>query len=235
MRLEDLIRSGHAGMPAGEGPSDAFGRGPGAHLTGRTCFGIRRRLRGQGAVAEFMAGAASVFATLPMVFFGESGFGEAHELIEDGELKLQLDGVDHGFDRCFAHVIVGEFQANEDDVHADADAVDQEKLQHHFTRHAVVDGSQQPDGRHDIDCRDGEFLNAKAEKLDAFHDVELGCPILRLWRVTPIRKDDCRDMQGAGIKNDHPEHDSKRSLVADDKVKARVEHKGLPRNHCNPS
>ena len=128
MRLEDLVGSGHADVPAGEGPSDVFGGGPVADLAGRGGFRVRRRLRGEGAVAEFVAGVGGLVATLPVIFLGEAGFGEAHELVEDGEFKLELDGVDHGFDGCFADVVICEFQSDEDNVHADAYAVDQQEL-----------------------------------------------------------------------------------------------------------
>ena len=137
MRLEDLIRPGHADVPAGEGTSDTFGGGPVAGFARRSGFGIRCRLRGESAVAELVAG--GLFAALPLVFLRETGLGEAHELVQHGEFKLELDGVDHGFDRRFADIIVGEFKADEDDVHADTDAVDQEQLEHYLSCHAVVD------------------------------------------------------------------------------------------------
>ncbi len=122
MRLEDLIGPSHADASAGEGPSQPFGGGPVADFTGWTCFGIRYRLRGESAVTEFVAG--GLFAALPLVLFRESGLGKAHELIEHGEFELELDGVDHRFDRRFADIVIREFQADEDDVHADTDAID---------------------------------------------------------------------------------------------------------------
>ena len=231
--FEDLVGPGDAdAATAGEGAAEALGGGPVADLARRRGFGVRVGLGGEGAVAEFVA---ALLAALPVVFFREAGFGEAHELVEDGEFELELDGVDHGFDGGFADVVIGELQPDEDDVHTDADAVDQEELQHDFPRHAVVDGPQESDGRGDVDGGDDEFLHAKARELDAFHDVELGCPVIRHGRVAPVRKDDCWDVQGAGVKDDHEKHDSKSALVADDEVKARVEHERLPRHHCHPS
>ena len=99
----------------------------------------------------------------------------------------------------------------------------------------MVDWSQESDGWHDVYGGDDKLLNAEACKLDAFHDVEFGRPIVGHGRVAPVRKDDRWDVQGAGIKDDHAEHISKSPLIADHEMKARVEHKGLPRNHCNPS
>ena len=91
----------------------------------------------------------------------------------------------------------------------------------------MVDRSQQPDGRGDVDGRDDKLLNAEAHKLDAFHNVELGGPIGSVGRVATVRKDDCWDVQGAGIEYDHGEHISKGSLIADNKVKPRVQNEGL--------
>lgn len=45
-------------------------------------------------------------------------------MVENGKFEFEFDGVDHRFYGGFANVVVGEFEADEDDVHADADAVD---------------------------------------------------------------------------------------------------------------
>ena len=44
IRLKDFIRPSHADMAPGEGTSKALGSGPGASLTGWSCFRIYRRL-----------------------------------------------------------------------------------------------------------------------------------------------------------------------------------------------
>lgn len=107
MRFEDLVGPGDADAPAGEGTSEASGGGPVADFTWRSCFGVDCRLRGEGAVAELVTG--GLLAILQLVLFGETGLGEAHQLIEHGEFELELDGVDHGFDGRFADVVVCEF------------------------------------------------------------------------------------------------------------------------------
>ena len=76
--------------------------------------------------------------TAGVIFLGEAGFCQAHQLIEDCEFKFELDGVDHGFDGRFADVVVGEFERYEDDVHADTNAIDRQELDHDFTGHGMV-------------------------------------------------------------------------------------------------
>ena len=122
MRLEDLFGMGETHAGSGEGSSKAFtGRGgPGAGFALDWCFRIG--LGGEGAVAEFVAG--GVLCSSKTGFFSEAGFGEAHQLIENCEFKFELDGVDHRFYGGFPDVVVGEFQADEDDVHADTYAID---------------------------------------------------------------------------------------------------------------
>ncbi len=148
--LEDLLRVGDGHAGAGEGAPEALGGGgPGAGFAVRGGDGLGVLLRGEGAVAQFVA--VLLLAAAVLVFLREAGLGEAHQLVEDGEFELELDGVNHRFDGGFVDVLAGEFEADEDDVHADADAVDQEELEHHFARHAVVDGAEEADGGGDVD------------------------------------------------------------------------------------
>lgn len=137
MRSVDLIRVGHAHSIAGEGPH--FSCSPGAGFAvwdGGFDAVVDFRAVGVATVAKFVA--VLSFAA-PAIFLGEAGFSEAHELIEDGEFELEFDGVDHRFDGGFADILVGEFEADEDDVHADADGVDGDELDHYFAGHGVVD------------------------------------------------------------------------------------------------
>ena len=131
-----------------------------------------------GVVAA--AATATATATLELILLGKASFGEAHQLIENGEFELQFDGIDHRLDGCLRHVVVGEFQADQDDVHGYADAIDNQQLHHHLSRHAVVDAAEQANGGHNVYGGDGEFLQAEAHQLDAFHDVELRSPELSI-------------------------------------------------------
>lgn len=106
MRFEDLIRPSHVDAPAGERTSYAFGGGPVVDFTGWSYFGIRCCLRRESTIAELVAG--RWIAALPLIFLGETSFGEAHELIENGKFELQFNGVDHGFDGRFTNVVVCE-------------------------------------------------------------------------------------------------------------------------------
>ena len=175
LRFEDLfavvVRHGHAVRGAGD---ETLGGGPlGGFAVGERGAGFGVVGQGGGAVAAELVGVVAMSAAVvvstgagavagEVVFFCETGFGEAHELVEDGEFELEFDGVDHGFYGGFADVVVGEFEADEDDVHADADAVDEEELEHHFAGHAVVDGAQEADGGDNVDGGDDEFLDAEA-------------------------------------------------------------------------
>lgn len=101
---------------------------------------LRVGLCGQAAVLKFVA--SLYFTTAVLVFLREASLGETHQLIEDGEFEFELDGVDHGFAGGFTDVFAREFEADEDNVHTDTDAVDHDELEHHLPRHAVVDGAQ---------------------------------------------------------------------------------------------
>ena len=83
--------------------------------------------------------AVAVTITFEPVLFREAGFSQAHQLVQNREFELQLDRVDHRLDRGLADVVVGEFETDEYNVHANTDAIDEKKLQHHFPCHTVVD------------------------------------------------------------------------------------------------
>ena len=156
-----------------------------------------------------------VFAAAPLVFLGEAGLGEAHELIEDCEFEFQFDGVDHGFDGGFADVIVCEFQADEDDVHADAYAIDEEELEHDFAGHAVVDAAEEAHGGGDVDGGDDEFLEAETDELDAFHDVEFRGPEAGVGGVGAVGEDYGGEVESYGVEDYHGEDVAEGLLVAD--------------------
>lgn len=78
-------------------------------------------------------------AAHPSGSFGEACFTEAHELVEDGEFEFEFDGVNHWFDTGLSGVLLAEFEADQNDVHADTDQIDEYELQHYFPGHAVVD------------------------------------------------------------------------------------------------
>lgn len=50
--------------------------------------------------------------THPAGAFGEAGFTETHELVEDGEFEFEFDGVNHGFDTGFGGIFGAEFEAD---------------------------------------------------------------------------------------------------------------------------
>ena len=125
--LEDVFRVADRGLRglAGEGSANGAGGCPGTWFARGRCVCLRVILvDGAGGARMLELVAAAVVLTLEMIFLGEAGLGEAHQLVEDSEFKLQLDAVYHGLHGRFTHVIVGELQAYQDNVHANTDAVD---------------------------------------------------------------------------------------------------------------
>lgn len=156
----DVLRFEDVGVGFGGGQIAAVGDGAthcaGANggpvpdcAAGRGRFGVGGAA--EGAIFEFVALMGVAAGAHPAGAFGEAGFTEAHELVEDGEFEFEFDGVDHGFDAGLGGVFFAEFEADENDVHADTDQIDQDELEHHFPGHAVVDGAQDADRRDDVE------------------------------------------------------------------------------------
>ena len=137
---------------------------------------------------------------------------QAHELVEHGELELQLDGVQHGLEGRFADVVVRVFEPHQDGVHGEADAVDDDELDHDRAGARVVDGPEQADRVHDVDGADGELLDAEHRQLDPLHDVEDRRPLLPGAAVAADREHDRRRVQEDPVSDDHGEHQPQRSL-----------------------
>ena len=61
-------------------------------------------------------------------------FDEQHEFAEDGEFEFEFDGVHDAFEGGFHDVEIGEFEAQQQDVHGDDEHVDGEELPEDFAR-----------------------------------------------------------------------------------------------------
>ena len=220
MCLEDLFGVSEAHASPREGSSKTLTSGCGPCTYFALCRHFRIDFSGQGSIPEFVT--CALLLAPELILLGETGFGQAHQLIQDCEFKFQLDCIDHGFNCGFADVIIREFETNEDNIHTDAYAIDCQKLYHHFPGHAVVDRAQKPDCGCNVDGRDDEFLDAEANELNSFHYVEFGRPELCIWRITAICEDDCRKMKCNCIENYHRENVAQSLLISDDEMKARI-------------
>lgn len=147
----------------------------------------------------------------PAVALGEAGAGETLELIENFEFEFEFDGVDEGFEGGFADVILGKFETDEDEIHAETDGVDDDQLHHHDALFAVENGAEEADGVDDVDGGDDAFLNAEHGQLDFFHNSEFGSPPSAIGAVAAGCENDRRDLQGDGIPDDHGEHEAEDS------------------------
>ena len=174
----------------------------------------------------------------PSASLGEPGFRKPHELVQDSEFEFEFDGVDHWFYGRFAGVFARELEDDEDEVHADADDVDEDELDHDFARHAVVDGAEDANGVFDVEDRDEGFLEAEAHELDAFHDVEFGLPEIAGalgGGVDADGEDDGGDVEDKGVDDNEAEDVAERFLIAEDEMEAREEDKGLAGDHGHPA
>ncbi len=116
----------------------------------------------------------------------------------DCKLKLELDGVDESFGARFSKVVVTEFKANEDRIHAYADEVHHQKLHHSPARAFIEYGRQELDGCDDIETAKDCFLHGKADELNALHSIELPNPSalgMQVRRVGSIDEDEDRNMK----------------------------------------
>ena len=159
--------------------------------------------------------------------FREGGFGKADELVVDGEFEFEFDGVDEGFHARFGDVVVAEFEPDEDHVHADAEEVDGEQLQHGFADAHVVDRAEELDGGEDVDAADDGFLDAEAHQLDALHHVEAADPAVGGGGVGAVDEDKGGRVEAEAVDDDGDEDCSEEDLVADDEIEAGVEDEGL--------
>ncbi len=190
---------------------------PQAGFAGRRATGVAVRL-------EFDARVAT-----------HAGVGEGHELVEDGELELELDAVDHWLQRRLDLVAVVVLHGQQDEVHGDDDDVDPDQLRHHLPGLAVVDGSQQLDGGVDVDGGDGELLDAESGHLQLLEDVEGAGEGVGVVGVGAVGQDGGGDVEADGVDDDHGQHEPEGPLLTHHQVQAWVQHDGLSGHHGIPA
>lgn len=78
-------------------------------------------------------------------------------------------------------------------------------------------------------------MDAEADELNTFHDVELGRPEGGVFAVGAIGEDDGGDVKADGVDYYHPEDVMEGALITDDEMEAGVEYEGLACNHPYPS
>ena len=102
----------------------------------------------------------------------DGSVGERHQLIEHRELELEFDAVDHGLQGGFDFVIPVVFETEQDHVHGNDGQIDPDQLYHDSACSAMIDRSEQFDGRIHIYARDDKFLEGKSRHLDPLHRIE---------------------------------------------------------------
>ena len=230
--LVDLVQLVAVGGREGRGAAAGLGRGRDDDLVvGAVDVVPGGAVGGEGRPGPELV---CVVAARPVAVV-ETGLDETDELVEHGELELQLEGVEHGLDGRLAHVFVRVFQADQNDVHADAEGVDKDQLPHHPAGHAVRERFQDPDRGPEVDGGDDEFLDAESGQLDPFHHVEHAAPRRRIGRIAADGEDDRRYVQRKYVENDHPEDISCDPVVANHQVEPREEHECLTGDHADPS
>ena len=95
----------------------------------------------------------------------DSGVGEGHELVQDGELKLQLDAVDHRLQGGFDLVDIRVLHGKEANVHPDDDQIYPYELCHDFSCSTMIDRLEESDGRVHVNAGNDEFLERERSHL----------------------------------------------------------------------
>lgn len=97
--------------------------------------------------------------------------GEADELAEDGELELELDGVDDALDEGLEDVEGGALDAEQAEVHGDDDDVDGDELVHGALGVGLEGGAEDLARFDDVDAGQDDFLHEEAGHLDFLHYI----------------------------------------------------------------
>ena len=101
-----------------------------------------------------------------------SRVGEGHELVQDGEFKLQLDAVNHRLQGGFDQVDVRVLHGKEANVHRNDDQIYPYELCHDLSCSTVIDRLEESDGRVHVNAGNDEFLQREGGHLQLLDPVE---------------------------------------------------------------
>ena len=110
-------------------------------------------------------------------------------------------------------------------------------MQPHLADRVAVEalGVEIEEARFDVDGRDDELLNAEHCNLDLLVDVVHRDPGIIGGGVSPVHKNNDRDVQDEGVGEDHSQDHTEPKRVPEDQMEPRVEDERLACNHRHPA